>query len=288
MLLVRYLGGDLAIIDEVSAFRGFQEQLSVHSPNDPRRIFGAAVATSSSTSTKMANMFASEAGGVTNAAVACEQVLGRLLPSLFQKLSEALAAKLAVQIDERLAALADTSAPRGEKRKECPQPVASNVKMLRLQGEGHLPSAGDKYMKRLESANTTGTRADLAERHLGNGGRRLKVVALKGEDKVVQRVIHKCWGQELSSKSVHQKVRNLRYTIDSGKSARDIARIALDRIVNAGLAEVVQAQSGTRGHKVTVRRWYSREEMRKNGLSNDFLRSLGLGEEYFRPIEQGR
>ena len=169
-LLVRYLGGDLAIIDEVCAFRGFQEQLAVQSPNDPRRIFGAAVATSSSTSTKMANMFASEAGGVTNAAVACEQVLGRLLPSLFQKLSEALAAKLAVQIDERLAAFADTSAPRGEKRKERPQPVASNAKMLRLQGEDHLPSADGKYMERLESANTTGTRADLAERHLGQGG----------------------------------------------------------------------------------------------------------------------
>ena len=90
----------------------------------------------------------------------------------------------------------------GQKRKERPQSVAGNAKLLRLQGEGHLPSAGDKYMKRLESANTTGTRADLAESHLGNGGRRLKVVALKGEDKVVQRVIHECWGQELSSNSV--------------------------------------------------------------------------------------
>ena len=105
----------------------------------------------------------------------------------------------------------------------------------------------------------------------------MKVVALKGEDKVVQRVIHECWGQELSSKSVHQKVRNLRYTTDSGKCARDIARIVLGRIVNAGLAEVVQAQSGTRGHKVTLCRWYSRKEMVENGTGNEFLRSLGLG-----------
>ena len=104
----------------------------------------------------------------------------------------------------------------------------------------------------------------------------MKVVGLKGEDKVVRRVIHKCWGQELSSKSVHQKVRNLRYTIDSGKCARDIARSVLGRIVNAGLAEVVQAQSGRRGHKVTVCRWYSREEMRKNGSGNAYLSSLGL------------
>ena len=159
--------------------------------------------------------------------------------------------------------------------------MASNAKRPRFEGEDDFPSAYSKYMKRLESANTTVTRADLAERHVANAMAAAQVQSpgsqLKGEDKVVQRVIHKCWGQELSSKSVHQKVRNLRYTIDSVKSARGIARIALDRIVNAGLAEEVQAQSGTRGHKVTVRRWYSREEMRKNGLGNDFLRSLGLG-----------
>ena len=158
--------------------------------------------------------------------------------------------------------------------------MASNAKRLRFEGEGHLPSAYSKCMKRLESANTTVTRADLAERHLANAMAAEQVQSpgsqLKGEDKVVQRVIHKCWGQELSSKSVHQKVRNLRCTIDSGISARGIARIALDRIVNAGLAEVVQAQSGRRGHKVTVRRWKSWEEIQKNGLSNDFLRSLGL------------
>ncbi len=42
-LLVRYLGGDLSIIDEVCALRGFQEQLAVHAQDDPRRVFGQAV-----------------------------------------------------------------------------------------------------------------------------------------------------------------------------------------------------------------------------------------------------
>ena len=39
-LLVRYLGGDLAIIDEVIALRGLQEELAGRAPEDPRRLFG--------------------------------------------------------------------------------------------------------------------------------------------------------------------------------------------------------------------------------------------------------
>ena len=42
-LLVRYLGGDLAIIDEVCTLRGLQEELAVERPEDPRRVFGQAV-----------------------------------------------------------------------------------------------------------------------------------------------------------------------------------------------------------------------------------------------------
>lgn len=47
-LLCRWLGGDLAIIDEVCALRGFQEQLAVRAPDDPRRLFGEAVEASGS------------------------------------------------------------------------------------------------------------------------------------------------------------------------------------------------------------------------------------------------
>ena len=42
-LLVRYLGGDMCIIDEVCALRGLQEELAAERPDDPRRIFGEAV-----------------------------------------------------------------------------------------------------------------------------------------------------------------------------------------------------------------------------------------------------
>ena len=44
-LLCRYLGGDLALVDEVCRSRGFQEQLAVYAPEDPRRLFGEVVET---------------------------------------------------------------------------------------------------------------------------------------------------------------------------------------------------------------------------------------------------
>ena len=47
-ILCRWLGGDLAIIDEVCAIRGFQEQLAAQRPEDPRRVFGEAVEASGS------------------------------------------------------------------------------------------------------------------------------------------------------------------------------------------------------------------------------------------------
>ena len=42
-LLVRYLGGDLSLVDEVCALRGLQEELAVRAPEDPARAFGEAV-----------------------------------------------------------------------------------------------------------------------------------------------------------------------------------------------------------------------------------------------------
>ena len=43
----KWLGGDTAIIDEVCALRGLQEELAAQAPEDPRRIFGAASEVSS-------------------------------------------------------------------------------------------------------------------------------------------------------------------------------------------------------------------------------------------------
>ena len=42
-LMVRYMGGDLSLVDEVCTIRGFQEELAIKAPKDPRRIFGEVV-----------------------------------------------------------------------------------------------------------------------------------------------------------------------------------------------------------------------------------------------------
>ena len=85
-LLVRYLGGDLGIIDEVCALRGLQEELAAERPDDPRRIFGEAVDATGGTS-----------GGAvtTQLARACTEAIANAVPGIIDKLS--------AHIDERLA-----------------------------------------------------------------------------------------------------------------------------------------------------------------------------------------
>ena len=68
-LLVRWLGGDLALVDEVCRTRGFQEELAVRSPEDPRRVFGEAVEADASTSGvggQLARMFTTMNQRLTN------------------------------------------------------------------------------------------------------------------------------------------------------------------------------------------------------------------------------
>ena len=66
-LLCRYLGGDLALVDEVCRNRGFQEELAVARPEDPRRVFGEAVeACSSPTDPPLANLLATMNQRLTN------------------------------------------------------------------------------------------------------------------------------------------------------------------------------------------------------------------------------
>ena len=83
-LLCRYLGGDLALVDEVCALRGFQEQLAVRAPEDPRRAFGEAVE-------------ATPAAPVEHLSRLCTDIVGRTVPVMIEKLTS--------YIDERLAHL---------------------------------------------------------------------------------------------------------------------------------------------------------------------------------------
>ena len=75
---VSYLGGDLSLVDEVCTLRGFQEQLAVRAPDDPRRLFGEVVEASSSTSTQLANLFATVSKRLANQ----EEMLARIHESL--------------------------------------------------------------------------------------------------------------------------------------------------------------------------------------------------------------
>ena len=76
-LIVRWLGGDLSLIPEVIANRGLQQELAVHAPEDPRRVFGEAVEAEQGTT--------------------FQQVLEQTLPHVLEKVTEKLLAK----IDER-------------------------------------------------------------------------------------------------------------------------------------------------------------------------------------------
>ena len=85
-LLCRYLGGDLSLVDEVCRIRGFQAEMAVQRPEDPRRIFGEAVEAAGGTN-----------GGArtTELARACTEAIANAVPGIIEKLS--------AHIDERLA-----------------------------------------------------------------------------------------------------------------------------------------------------------------------------------------
>ena len=79
-LLCRYLGGDISVVDEICALRRFHDHLAVRAPEDPRRIFGAAVEASSSTGTQLATMFSAMNQRLTNQ----EEMLARIHERLEQ------------------------------------------------------------------------------------------------------------------------------------------------------------------------------------------------------------
>ena len=65
-LLVRFLGGDIALVDEVCRNRGVQEELAVRAPEDPRRLFGADVEASTTPSSELARLFSTMDQRLTN------------------------------------------------------------------------------------------------------------------------------------------------------------------------------------------------------------------------------
>ena len=83
-LLCRYLGGDISLVDEVCRLRGFQEELAVLAPEDPRRVFGESVEAAAAPSAEYVSRL-------------CTDIVGRTVPVMIEKLTS--------YIDERLAQL---------------------------------------------------------------------------------------------------------------------------------------------------------------------------------------
>ena len=107
-VLVRYLGGDLAIIDEVCGIRSFQEEMAARAPDDPRRIFGEAV---------------EAAGDPRQLAEVCSNALTRAIPGIIDRLN--------AHIDQRLEHLSARQRVnlnvRAPKRAAPHPPIARNV-----------------------------------------------------------------------------------------------------------------------------------------------------------------
>ena len=68
------MGGDLALVQEVCALRGFQEHLAAEQPDDPRRIFGQAVE-------------APGEGSGTELARVCTEAINSAVPGIIDKLT---------------------------------------------------------------------------------------------------------------------------------------------------------------------------------------------------------
>ena len=84
-LLVRYWGGDIALVDEICRNRGMQEELAAQNPNDPRRAFGEAVE------------------AAAPASVIDEPQLARVCTDVVTCTLPAVIERLTAHIDERLA-----------------------------------------------------------------------------------------------------------------------------------------------------------------------------------------
>ena len=175
---------------------------------------------------------------------------GGVMSAPVRNLIEELAKKVALHIDKRLdekfAAFAKPQRPRAG-----PCALAD--------GNGKQP----------------GTRAPV----------RVARARLEGLDRVLQGVVQRCKGKELTSTLVHGLVRNLRYTLDSGKRPSAVANDVLDRLIAGGLAEDVGLRKGAtpgkkkRGRPVRVIRLKPFGAIKKLPSADALRKRPSLGQE---------
>ena len=110
---------------------------------------------------------------------------------------------------------------------------------------------------------------------------------LEGLDRVLQGVVQRCKGKELTSTLVHGLVRNLRFTLNSGKKPLAVANEVLDRLIAGGLAKDMGLKKGAipgkapHGRRVRVAHLKPYAAVRNLSSSDAFRRRLSLGAEDF-------
>ena len=106
---------------------------------------------------------------------------------------------------------------------------------------------------------------------------------LWGWDRVLRRVIKKCWGTELTSSAVNAAIRNMDYNTTSEEPCREIVSKVLNDLVAAGLAEDTPGVK-RRGPFVRTCRWRTWEEIQALPASEGLLARLRLVEGDFNRL----
>ena len=278
-LLVRYLGGDLSLVDEVCAIRGFQEVLAASRPEDPRRVFGEAVEATDGTV---------GSATTTQLARACTEAIANAVPGIIERLS--------AHIDERLA----QDRQRRKLNVRAPKRGAPHQQQITrsLAGVGRpYPVAKFLDSKGLEDPSRKCARRSFApafsmqvqvpkKRKLEEEGAAavdieqnhrpqllcteevcgLMAIAttpvqapsakLDGMERVLNFVVRYCKGDGLTSKKVNRKIRNWNLIKCCGRRCSEVVEEVLDLLVKEGLAEdVPSGRSHEKGRRVRRCRW---------------------------------
>ena len=113
---------------------------------------------------------------------------------------------------------------------------------------------------------------------------------MEGIERLMQKVVRKCKGDHLNSSTAHNSIRNMRYTLNSGRKVHLIALEVLDRLIKAGFAiEVGKKRNSdgkpTKGRTVRQCAWKPWTEIAQDPTSNALRLRLGLTEDDFRTRE---
>ena len=169
-------------------------------------------------------------------------------------------------------------------------PVRNLIEELAKKVALHIDKRLDEIDKRLDEkfaafVKPQGPRAGPHALDDGTGKQPGTRARLEGLDRVLQGVVQRCKGKELTSTLVHGLVRNLRYTLNSGKKPLAVANEVLDRLIAGGLAKDMGLKKGAipgktpHGRRVRVAHLKSYDAIKKLPSADALRKRLSLGQE---------